>query len=66
MNESEANEMKEQIFAQLDEFDEYAAFRFSFDCLLVINIFYQFSVAPLLQYNVSASYVLSRNSTTPL
>ena len=39
MNESEANEMKEQIFAQLDEFDEYAAFRFSFDCLLVTNIF---------------------------
>jgi serine/threonine-protein phosphatase 4 regulatory subunit 2 len=39
MNESEANEMKEQIFAQLDEFDEYVAFRFSFDCLLVTNIY---------------------------
>ena len=35
MKESEANEMKEQIFAQLDEFDEYVAFGFSFDCLLV-------------------------------
>lgn len=23
MNESEANEMKQQIFAQLDDFDEY-------------------------------------------
>lgn len=31
MNESETNEMKQQIFAQLDDFDEYA-FRFPFDC----------------------------------
>lgn len=39
MNESEANDMKEQIFAQLDEFDEYVAYRFSFDCLIVTDIY---------------------------
>ena len=39
MNELEANEMKQQIFAQLNEFDEYVAFQFSFDCLLVTNIY---------------------------
>lgn len=55
MNESEANEMKQQIFLQLDEFDEYVpAFRFSFDCLLVTNIFLQLFFQQPTFYNTTA------------
>ena len=54
MNESEANEMKQQIFAQLDEFDEYGAFQFSFDCLLVTNIYLSLFPQQPTFYNTTA------------
>ena len=53
MNESEANEMKQQIFLQLDEFDEYVAYRFSFDRALVTNILSLFFQQPAF-YNTTA------------
>lgn len=54
MNESEANEMKQQIFAQLDEFDECVAFRFTLDCLLVTNIYISLFFQQPTFYNTKA------------
>ena len=58
MNESEANEMKEQIFAQLDEFDEYVAFRFSFNCQLVTNIYLSIFFQQPTFYNTTSLWAM--------
>jgi hypothetical protein len=51
MNEQEATEMKERVFAQLDQFDG------SFQFLQSNYLRLTHSVEPHLQFNVFASYV---------
>ena len=46
--------MKQQIFDQLDEFDEYVAFRFSFDYLLVTDIYLSLFFQEPTFYNTTA------------
>ena len=58
MSESEANEMKQQIFTQLDEFDEYVVFRFPLDCLILTNIYLSLSFQKPTFYNTTALRVM--------